>query len=167
MKKCWIISRDQRWHVTGGEKTVVTVTAQRLRWRWQKLLFTVTVTVMVTRKIFFGDGDGDKKIFFRWRWRLQKSFFRWQWRWEENFFRWGWRWIALVIPPLVWRILKKQGGYLDHLCRILFSEICWKKGGGRCQNILKKSFKFLSFFPIFWPKIALKFKKISPAAHLW
>ena len=131
--------------------------------RWKKRCHrnrpTVTVTVTKTFVYGDGDGDGDKKTFFRWRWRWQEIFFSVTVTVTKKvFFRWGRRWIALVIPPLVWRILKKtRGVFRPSLSNFVFRNFLGK--GGTMPKNFKKSFKFLSFFPIFWPKIALKFKK--------
>ena len=121
---------------------------------------------MVTRKIFFGDGDGEKKIFFRWRWRWQKNFFSVTVTVTRKFFS-----VRVTVdstrdtPSCLKNFEKTRGVFRPSLSNFVFRNLLGK-GGGRCQKILKKSFKFLSFFPIFWPKLALKFKKISPAAHL-
>ena len=42
--------------------------------------------------------------------------------------------------PSCLKNFEKQGGNLDHLCRILFSEICWKKGGGKMPKHFEKKF---------------------------
>ena len=51
-------------------------------------------------------------------------------------------------PSCLKNFEKTRGVFRPSLSNFVFRNLL-EEGGGRCQNILKKSFKFLSFFPIF------------------
>ena len=124
--------------------------------RWKKRCHRnrPTVTVTVTKTFVYGDGDkkiffgdGDKKFFFRWRWRLQKKLFS----------------VRVTVdstrdtPSCLKNFEQTRGVFRPSLSNFVFRNFLGK--GGTMPKNFEKSFKFLSFFPIFWPKIALKFKK--------